>query len=350
MGRTLAAITGMGLMLGACATPGIDYEARIMPKAPEAAELRNISVERFGGPSGGWFASRLENVLASAQFDGAYLFNVDGTGYPIAAPAGVYSGFVEIMDVEEHHSEHVEHKCVERDKDDKCIREKEYIEYCVSTTLDVSAFVELTDIDTGEVVFAASYPGTANDYSCEDYIGYYDDYGLADAILSFTGSVLGFNDIGLGYGGPGALVREALSDTLGPIRRDVAPRNANVRAKFATKAVDPIVKADPRFQQAISLAKNSPAASCDLWSTLGATYPDAPSVQHNLGACAEASGDYAAAQRLYAQASEIAGRTPGAADMFKRLNASLTQISQRRSDLISLEDLTGEPASAEPDS
>ncbi len=354
MGRKLAAVFGAGIFLSACATPGIDYEARIMPTAPEAAELRTISVEPFAGPSGSWFAGRLESVLASAQFDGAYWFDVSAGNYSSAETEGVYSGFVEITDVDEHFSEHYEERCVKREKDEDgnktCVKWKEFVEYCVSTDVHVSAFVELRDAATNNIVFNASYPGSARDHNCTEYRVGRGPGSHAYILESFIGSALGFDSLGYGYGSPGALVREALSDTLGPIRRDVAPRNATVRAKFVTKPVDPIVKSDPRFKEAVRLGRSDPFASCGLWAVLGETYPSAPSVTHNLGACSEASGNYGEAQRLYAEANEIARQTPGAADVFERLNSSLSQISERRSDVISLERLTGEEAPAAPDS
>ena len=351
MGRRYGAILAMACALTACATPGIDYEARIMPAAPEAAELRNISVEPFAGPSGNWFASRLERVLASAQFDGQYWFNVAGTGYPVDAPEGIYSGFVEVTDVDEHISEHYEERCVKYKKDDdgneKCVKWKEFVEYCVTTELSVEAFIEVREPQSDAIVFSASYPGHADDYYCDEYR---TGRRHAHFLENLIGSALGLNDIGYGYGSPGALIREALSDTLGPIRRDVAPRNATVRAEFVTDPITPQVKADPRFKEAVNLGRKDPVTSCNIWAVLGETYPDAPSVTHNLAACSEASGNYAHAQHLYAKASELAGQTPGGADLFRDLTKSLSQISERRSDVISLEQLTGDEAPGSPDS
>ena len=236
MGRRHAVLLGTAFILGACATPGIDYEARIMPTAPEAAELRNVAVERFDGPSGGWFASRLERVLASAQFDGQYWFNVAGTGYPSDAPQGVYSGFVEVTDVDEHFSENYERRCVKWEKDDNdnehCVKWKDYVEYCVSTDLSVAAFVELREPISGEPVFSASYPGHASDYSCTEY---QRGRGHAHFLETLIGSALGFHDIGYGYGSPGALIREALSDTLGPIRRRCRPAKCDRSRRVCDK-------------------------------------------------------------------------------------------------------------------
>lgn len=350
MGRTHACILGTAIALSACATPGIDYEARIMPTAPEAAELRNITVEPFEGPSGGWFAGRLERVLASAQFDGQYWFNVSDPALGASSPEGIYSGFVEVLDVREHHSENHERRCVKREKnedgDKKCVKWEDYIEYCVSTDLDVAAFVELREPESGEPIFSASYPGSASDYYCDEYRR---GRGHAHFLENLIGSALGLHNIGYGYGSPGALIREALSDTLGPIRRDVAPRNAIVRAEFVTKPIHPFVKKDSRFTEAVNLGRKDPVASCNIWALLGETYPEAPSVTHNLAACSEASGNYAHAQGLYAKASELAGQTPGGADLFRDMTKSLSQISSRRSDIISLEKLTGVPTPPQPE-
>jgi len=350
MGRKHVALLGSALAMGACATPGIDYQARIMPTAPEAAELRNISVERFEGPSGGWFAGKLERVLASAQFDGQYWFSVAGASYEPSAPEGIYAGFVEVTDVDEHFSENYDRRCVRREKNEdgkkECVKWEDYVEYCISTDVSVAAFVELREPQSGEPVFSATYPGSARDYSCTEYRR---GRGHGYFLESLIGSALGFNDLAYGYGSPGALIREALADTLGPIRRDVAPRNATVRAEFVTKPIDAFVKADPRFSDAVRLARKTPQASCDLWALLGETYPEAPSVTHNLGACSEAAGDYAGAQSLYAQASDLAGRTPGGADLFREMTKSLSQISARRSDLISLDRLTGVEAPGSPE-
>ena len=63
----LAAIAG----LSACATPGIDYEARLVPANTAAVETRLVDVGRFNGPGGNWYASEFEAMLARAAEEGA---------------------------------------------------------------------------------------------------------------------------------------------------------------------------------------------------------------------------------------------------------------------------------------
>ena len=70
-------------------------------------------------------------------------------------------------------------------------------------------------------------------------------------------------------------------------------------------------------------------------------YPEAPAVIHNLGACAEATSDFKAAQEHYSKAAELSvAYSPdglSAADGFLK---ALRAISNRRSDLEVLEELT----------
>ena len=350
MGRSHVALGIAAMALAACATPGIDYEARIMPTAPEAAQLRNVSVDPFDGPAGRWYTARLEQVLASAQFDGQRWFNVAGTGPSHDSASGVYTGFVDIVDVDEYHSERRETRCVQRNTEGRCIRQQDIIEYCVTTTVDVAAFIEIKNPETGEPIFSSAYPGSASDYTCDDYVASNNSFGIGRALRSFADSPFGHSDGRGGSGSAGALVRRALADTLGPIRRDVAPLNATVRAEFVTKPIDPAVKADSRFKEAIRLAKNDPFASCELWSQLGETYPDAPSVTHNLGACSEAAGDYASAQNLYSQASDLASTTPEGYEVFEKMTSSLSTIATRTSDVESLQQLTGDNIPGAPES
>jgi len=337
--KPFAALIGLAA-LAACATPGIDYNARLMANAPAAAEVRDVTVDRFDGPAGGWFARRLENVLYEATFDGQPWFNVSAPGYGAAGPQGIYTGYVEVDDVWEDHSTNYRDRCIERDENEKCVKVEQIEEYCVRTDVRVSAHLELIDAQSGELIFANSYPGDASDYACSEYVTIFKTRKMGKGVRAFKGRSHNWNSFAYAPGTPGGLIRDALSDTLRPIRRDVAPRNKTVRAKFATTAIDPLVFADPRFEMAIKLAKDSPQGSCQLWTDMAAEYETAPAVTHNLGACAEAAGDYTGAQTLYAKAADLAGGTVDA-DAVAPILASLARISQRRNDQATLDALVG---------
>lgn len=306
-------VAGLGV-LGACASAGLDYEARLPAGSLDAAEYRNVEVSGFRGPAGGWYSDRFEAMLVSAVLDGRPWFTVSRAALSETALAGLYEGRISVDDVDVHEYEQTVRKCVEWDGLFDCERREDVVEYCFDTRVDVSVYPELIDRKTGEIVFSGRYSGTASDSECHDY---YDH---------FHGGIGRFD-------APRDLIREALLDTLPDVRRDVAPRNATVRAPMVAEAIDPEARADPRFEQAVEAAKdgNGPTA-CSLWQGLGAEFPDAPAVTHNLGACAEASGDYAAAQDLYARAADLtAGYVQD--DMEKPVKAilgSLERISERR--------------------
>ncbi|MEM8616610.1 MAG: hypothetical protein AAGF20_06710, partial [Pseudomonadota bacterium] len=253
------ALTTIGA-LSACATPGIDYQAKIMASSVEAAETRNVAVERFSGPAGGWYAARFEAMLANTTFDGAPWFSLAAYGQGIDAPAGTYTGDVEILSYDWFERENIVKKCVEWDGLFDCETRAEVLEICLEEEVRVRVTPRLFDADTGQLIFSGSYEGDAGQESCRD-VGILIDGKLAKGKRGkgkrgqrgprHGGGLFGF----AGAVPPAGLVREALSETLRPIRNDIAPRNAKVRANFITKPLDPMAAADPRFEQAVKAAR-----------------------------------------------------------------------------------------------
>lgn len=321
-------VTALACLAGlvACATPGIDYTARLPAGAPAAAEYRDVTVGGFSGPAGGWFSSEFEEMLYNATLDGLPWFYVNAGRAQPGVLSGLYSGYISVDDVIENVYEETVRKCVEWDGPFDCETRADVLQTCVDTEVVVSVYPELIDRKTGEIVFAGRYSGSASDSDCVDAHDYSPRYGR-------------YHD--------DDLIREALEETLPQIRNDVAPRNGRVRATLVADAMDPVARADPRFEQAVEGAKSGDVLNaCAIWDVLAEEYPASPGVIHNQGACAEARGDYSAAQQLYAKASELAIPYAGGEsdDAVNRINDSLARISSRRSDEVWL-DLTdgGEP-------
>lgn len=300
--------------LAACATPGVDYEARLPANNLAAAEYRDVEVGGFSGPAGGWYSDRFEGMLASALLDGRPWFRLVSGPPAEQALSGLYAGRISVDDVDEHSYEQTERKCVEWDGLFDCETRADVIELCVETRVDVSVYPELIDRATGEIIFGGRYSGSASDTECSD------DHHHRSWGGRFSSA-------------PRELIREALLDTLQPIRNDIAPRNARVRAPLVAEAIDPVARADPRFEQAVDAAKDGDALqACTLWGDLAGEFPNAPAVVHNRGACAEARGDYALAQKLYATAADLTvNYTQGDLEKSVReINGSLARISERR--------------------
>ena len=282
----------------ACATPGIDYEARLMPANVDAAATRTVQVDRFRGPAGGWYSARFEAMLANTTFDGQPWFQLADFSYADTGDirAGTYTGHIDIDDYSVNEYYQTVSKCVEWDGLFDCERREDVEEICINESVEVSVTPRLMDAATGQTLFSATYRGSAGRESCDEAY-HHGGHGRRGGLFFGGGAVP-----------PSDLVRSALSDTLRPIRVDIAPRNATVRATFVTEAYDPVAAADPRFQLAVKGASKDPFGSCNTWTELAAQYPEAPAVIHNMGACAEASSDFTAAQGLYAKSAELSAK------------------------------------------
>lgn len=327
----------------ACTTPGINYEARLMPESLAAAETRTVQVDRFQGPAGRWYARQFEAMIANTVFDGQQWFTLADFSYgvPGDTPAGTYTGHVDIDNYDWSEYHRTTSKCVEWDGLFDCETRVDVEELCVEERVSVSAHPRLVDADTGEVVFSGSYGGSSSRENCFE-TGYYDgEFNKKLKKKRRRHGLAGYHSLGFaGLDAPADLVRDALFETLGPIRRDIAPRNATVRAVFVTEALDPVVRADPRFQQALDRSSKDPFGSCAMWTGMAEEYPEAPAVIHNVGACSEATSDFQAAQGHYAKAAELSvqysadGVTAGAAFL-----KALRKLSNQRADLEVLEEL-----------
>lgn len=335
-----AALAGL-VGLSACATPGIDYQARVMPANLDAAATRLVQVDTFRGPAGGWYAGRFEAMLANTTLDGQSWFQLANFDYSNTGTerAGTYTGHIDITDYTTEEYYRTVRKCVEWDGLFDCERRADVEELCIVDRVSVRVSPRLIDAADGRTVFSGSYGGDSSRKDCHETGKHGHRHRRGGGGL-------------FGFGGgtpPPDMVYEALSETLGPIRRDIAPRNTTVRATFITEALDPVVAADPRFENAVELASDNPFASCEAWTVMAAQYPEAPAVIHNMGACAEASSDFQAAQGLYAQASELSVKYTGTGIAGDTFIKALQKLSNQRNDEQILQALTALPEVDSPE-
>ena len=317
-----------GLLAAACATPGIDYTARVAAGSPEAAQFRNVAVDDFYGPEGSWYAGNFEQMVAAATFDGAQWFAVSAA--PYGRPDAVYGGTTDVDWIDEYHERRVSQKCVEWDGLFDCERRADVVEHCVTYAVTVTARPQLVDLAAGRIVWSASYSGDAEATRCEDI-------GEVGSDAEQRGGGYGYNhgdrrrhgrnDRLYGDYVIDGLVRDALAETLPAIRSDIAPYNTRAKARLITEAIDPEVRADPRFGFAVDAARNdNPVSACEIFADLARDYPQAPAIVFNMGACAEAAGDFETAQLLYAQVSQMPIELPDT------VRDALRTISQRRTE------------------
>lgn len=319
---------GLAGALAACQSPGLSYEARLPAGNVAASTYRSVAVDGFRGPEGGWYSSRFEQMLINARLDGQPWFSVSGPGAPPGGVSGVYSGWISIDEVDVHDYTKDDTKCVEWDGLFDCETRIDIEKICYETEIEVSVTPRLVDTATGERVYSRTYHGEAEQSECFDHRVIGEDRKSHRLERGHYP--------GMRFGRDGdfitpELVREALDETFPAIRSDIAPRNGSARAPLMAEAVDPEAGADPAFAQAVEAARSGNVfSSCSLWEGLHASYPDAPAVTHNLGACAEASGNYERAQSLYARAVETARSPFFSGKDLGPLIESLERISERR--------------------
>lgn len=321
---------------GACSTPGIDYAARVVPPHTAAVETRTVDVGRFDGPAGNWYAGRFEAMLTSATFDGRPWFRIArySDGYvPDGERAGIYEGVIDIVEYEAEEYTQMVKKCVEWDGLFDCEHREEVEEICLREEVEVSVTPRLIEYGSGQLLFQQTYYGSASNKSCDETYwhgrrGHHRSSGWSYGLSG-------------GVQPPREMVIDALSDTIYDVRNDIAPSNTTRRAYFIDEALDPVVRADPRFEQAVEAGKDAPFASCAVWQDLRAQYPHAPAVTHNLGACLESSGDFMSAHSLYAEAAEQSAAMTGTGSPPEDFRDSLARMSSYRTGLQLINRLTG---------
>jgi len=349
-GRLASALAPvLALVLGACASPGLSYTARSPAGDPVAAAYRTVAVGYFSGPEGEWYTGAFETMLLGTQFDGGPWFIVHHPGAPEGTYEGHYSGQVDIVEIDVWDEMRTRQKCVEWDGLFDCEHRAEVLEACLEVEVAVAVTARLTDVGNGAIRFQQTYHGRAAEETCEE-------------VEIVSGKYAGRRKRGDGHFGwlhdrfgaaaddlTVALVREALGDTLDSVRRDIAPRNGRARAPLVAEAVDPEVRADPRFAAALAAAGEGDAGrGCALFAVLGEAYPAAPGVRHNLGACAEAAGDTEAAEAHYAAALEALAVHPGGGEAEAILVRALGRISRLQLDAEALAAMPSLPAARPP--
>lgn len=342
MARTLVTTSLAVLSLAACATPGVEYDARIMPENADAAATRYVSIGGFSGPASGWYESRFEAMLGNATFDGEPWFRLAGYMDPEAdtanEPSGIYSGDIRVVDYHTYEETRFEKKCIEWDGLFDCETRAEVELICLHEEVEVEVSPFLVSRQTGQTLFSGSYGGESSEENCEE-TGYIVGHKGKPGRHGFGHYSSGFR----GFGGrpPRHMIESALLETLPQIRRDIAPRNARVKVDFVADAIDPVAKADPLFEQAIKASRNDAGVSCMMFLSLAEAYPEAPAVLYNQAVCSQAEGRFSDAHGQFAQAAEYSANfnTKGTGPL-KKFREALENLSYERQGLEIIEDLS----------
>lgn len=311
------------LHLAACQTPGYEYQARMAPNIPIAAEYRDVMVGEFHGPAGYVAEAEFAAMIEQVTLDGDYWFTI-----PSGEPMGLYEGRVDIDSWEQETRFEREKRCVEYDGLFDCEHRAIVETECQEQTVEVVVTANLIDYSGNYVVFSRQHTGSANRETCIDVAEYPDD-GQETGV--WRDPLHSSYDP---YDAPIGMVEDATIEAVRRFRQDIAPYYQTLRAEIITEGITPQEEGDPRFAAAVKATRRGEImGACAQWDELGREMPQAPAVLHNLGACAEARGDMATAQLRYARAAEIARGIPLLKDRKARpIFEALERVSGRRMD------------------
>jgi hypothetical protein len=315
---------GLTAWLAACQTPGYDYSARTAPNFPEALNYTDVAVGRFEGPAADIAAREFDALIASTELEGRPWFVV----LDPAQPQGIYEGNVNVTGYRGEVRYERESECVEYDAPFDCERRAIVESECLKEIVDISVDLRLIDTATRRTVFTSGRGGTTEREDCfkvAEYQGTDQTTGQYGPTEYETYSP---------YDAPYGMIREAVPAAIAGFRTDIAPFIASFRAEIVTKPLVGEEAGDPRFAAAVQATKRGEfIGACAQWQELAAAYPNAPGIQHNQGACAEARGDLSTAHAQYAKAAELARGIPLLKDKdAKAIFDALGRVSKGRYD------------------
>lgn len=258
------ALLGMG---GAAGAEAVRIAALTPPAARGVAAARSIAVGRIGGRDGMRLSLSLERVLSGRTLGGRPWFDV------LAGRSGedradmILDGVAE-TDVVEGRVRLKRNRCIEG-TEDKCAKRGEVELDCTRRRIDTSADLRVVEGEAGRVAWSGRKTRSDEVSWCP---GDSRPRGTEDAVDAM------------------------LQDVAGEVASDLAPGEwtGNVRFREGRKGMDR--DSGERFKAAIRLTQRDLPAACAEFAAL----PDHPSTLFNRALCAEASDDYAAAERGYA--------------------------------------------------
>jgi len=245
---------------------------------PNVNDLVSIAVERFEGEDGSLLSQALESELTAVRFAGQPYFRVVApeSGVPTDA---LVTGSVRVG-VDDTATTEKRKRCLEQDPADKnkCLKEEEYDLRCRRRVATVSTNVRLVAMGDGSVRYTRPL-------SARDELVYCPDRKASRTVDAF--------------------VEATLKGQVGTIRRDFAPSgfSEDVRVDENRKGLSkPAAEA---FKTAIRQTKSDEAGACDSWAAIARDDEPTAALAFNLGLCAEARRDFAAAIDWYGQAQRL---------------------------------------------
>jgi hypothetical protein len=289
--RLAMVMAGLG-WAGAAQAETLTIDALYPARDRDAAQVGSLVVERFGGRDGRELSFALEGVLAEVTVYGQPYFKLvveRSTAPADALLSGIANAQVQNQPVEENRKE-----CVERDGNNKCIREEQVKIRCNRRIVSLNPSLRLARIDDGAIVYQRQIYKSDQVVICPDRE---PGRSLPDTV---------------------SLLVEQVADE---VRADIAPvfRSDAIRVLEGRKGLDK--DQSNRFKDALKATFRDPGQACSIWQALDTEVPGQSSVVFNLALCAEQRGELDEALTRYRQAQTLLPREPAIRAAFDRIAA-----------------------------
>jgi len=352
-------LTATLLALSACA-PTIRIKRLKPARVNAAAHLSKITVLTFEGQGGERLSSRLKEALEDIYVDGEPYFSIVGedTFYKLASSqkCGACRGEKHILSLaaatgadavlagsvtqdsctaelyEKKETRCIRRTILEKNENPVCTQWADFFIPCVRNTATYEFEVRLVEIETGQYLYTDSFGSTRQNRAClrNRHTGSY-----RASLIELTDSRLASRQCRAEW--KRDLINRAYEDAVAraekKITRNIAPYYESAKIPIMTSAAGiSDAKSKTLFARAIKLAKNrNLTKACTLWKEAGTMNPDAPSLNYNLGVCAEFKNELGRAEELYRRSAALLG---GANDM---MLAAFKRIDRNKKDMNVLE-------------
>lgn len=254
-----------------------------------AAAVQSIAIEPFGGVEGQALAIAIGDELRAVSIDGVPYFRImPGARAPDSE--ATLQGALSVERLRRNSYDKESKECVERDEDDKCVKQEKRKIPCWEAVARIVPSIRLIDAD-GALLDAFDEPRESATRYCRDD----KRPSQEDMIRQLTG----------------ALARD-LRNPFAPVERAEDIRIMEGRDGLANADKD-------RFRDAVRLTKQDERLACDAFKALEATNASHSSVLFNIGLCAESAGDLAAAETYYRQALTVDAKADYAGTGLRRI-------------------------------
>lgn len=271
MRRICLSLTALLAAIPAAQAETLRTEVLYPAASDQAAALRSVQVEPFGGDAGEDLTIQTEDTLRGINLGRGPWLRV----IPAATGSGGEALLRGTADTEQRFSDYAEEheRCI-KDAQGKCTAAKEKITVrCRRRHIELVVALRLVDRD-GTLLWSDSRPESFEDTHCED----------AEGSPRARGSI----------------ARELNARVARRVRLAFAPRREaeDVRVDEGRKGLS---KSDGAvFKRAVrSVKDHRDQAACADWAALGQSNPDHAPTRYNIGLCAETAGEDAIAQQQY---------------------------------------------------